>query len=385
MISLFQFFPRTTFRVFSCLAFACAIVSAHAHKASDSYVSLRAEGSTLTGHWDIALHDLDQVIPLDTNADGNITWGEVRSRQPEIAKYAASHLQVRTGDTALQMKVTELLVEDFSDGTYAVLRFALEGSGLARIIQVDYRAFFDLDAQHRGLMRLESGGKIHSAIFSPEKPCQQFDLTTPSPWRQFIDFGREGVWHIWIGFDHILFLLALLLPSVLRRGSNGWEVVDGFRPAFIKVLKIVTAFTIAHSITLSLATLDVVRLPSRLVEATIAASVVLAALNNIRPIFPERGWMVAFVFGLIHGFGFANVLADLGLTNQTLALALVGFNLGVELGQLAIVVVFLPLAFSLRSSWVYQKLTFRFGSAMIAVLAATWMAERIGDFKVLPF
>src|SRR5207249_427471 len=174
-------------------------------------------------------------------------------------------------------------------------------------------------------------------------------------------------WHIWLGFDHILFLLALLLPSVLRRGPGGWEVVDGFRPALIKMLKIVTAFTVAHSITLSLATLGILRLPARLVESAIAASVILAAVNNIRPIFPHRGWMVAFAFGLIHGFGFANVLADLGLAKETLALALVGFNLGVEIGQLAIVTAFLPIAFSLRESWVYQKLTFRFGSAMIAL------------------
>ena len=162
-------------------------------------------------------------------------------------------------------------------------------------------------------------------------------------------------------------------------------MVDRFRPALIKVLKIVTAFTAAHSITLSLATLEIVRLPSRLVESTIAASVILAALNNIRPILTERGWVVAFCFGLVHGFGFANALLDLGLARQTLALALVGFNLGVELGQLAIVAPFLPLAFGLRSSWVYQRLTFQFGSATIAFLAAAWMVERIFAIKLLPF
>ena len=141
----------------------------------------------------------------------------------------------------------------------------------------------------------------------------------------------------------------------------------------------------AHSITLSLATLGVVRLPSRFVEATIAASVIVAAVNNIRPILPERSWTVAFTFGLVHGFGFANVLTDLGLARQTLALTLVGFNLGVEVGQIAIVAVFLPLAYGLRGSWVYQRLTFRFGSAMIALLAATWMVERTLEVKWLPF
>src|SRR5688500_18724229 len=113
MFLLIQTFPRVIFRTQLCLAFALIVVSAHAHKASDSYLNLRVEGSTVTGQWDIALHDLDQVIPLDTNGDGNLAWGEVRSLQPEIAKYAVSHLQVRTGDTALQMRVTELLVEEF--------------------------------------------------------------------------------------------------------------------------------------------------------------------------------------------------------------------------------------------------------------------------------
>ncbi|HYT59916.1 MAG TPA: HupE/UreJ family protein, partial [Haliangiales bacterium] len=231
----------------------------------------------------------------------------------------------------------------------------------------------------------EYAGKVQTRVFQPEKPTQQFPLLAPSRGRQFLDFNREGVRHIWTGLDHILFLLALLLPSVLKREAPGWRVVERFRPALINVLKIVTAFTIAHSITLSLATLGIVRVSSRLVEPAIAASVILAALNNIRPILAERGWVVAFGFGLVHGFGFANVLAELGLARQTLALALVGFNLGVELGQLAIVAAFLPLAFGLRGSWIYQRLTFQAGSAIIALLAATWMMERILNLKWLPF
>ena len=158
-----------------------------------------------------------------------------------------------------------------------------------------------------------------------------------------------------------------------------------FRAALIDVLKIVTAFTVAHSITLSLATLGFVSLPSRLVEASIAASVVLAALNNVWPLFHGRRWMVAFCFGLIHGFGFASVLVDLGLPQGTLALALVGFNLGVEAGQLTIVAAFLPLAYAVRRSWFYRRLVMIGGSLAIAVLAAVWLCERLFMFKVLPF
>ena len=157
------------------------------------------------------------------------------------------------------------------------------------------------------------------------------------------------------------------------------------RPALVNVLKIVTAFTVAHSITLSLSALGYVHLPTRLVESAIAASVVLAAFNNLVPFFAERGWMVAFGFGLLHGFGFANALRDLGLHTGQLAATLFGFNLGVEIGQLAIVAVFFPLALSLRELIFYQRFVLRLGSAAIMMIASGWLAERMFDFKWLPF
>ena len=157
------------------------------------------------------------------------------------------------------------------------------------------------------------------------------------------------------------------------------------RPAVLNVLKIVTAFTVAHSLTLSLAALGLVHPPSRWVESAIAASVVLAALNNLLPFFAGRGWLVAFGFGLVHGFGFANALRDLGLQSGELAATLFGFNLGVEVGQLAIVAAFLPLALAARHLVFYRRLVLRAGSAAILGVATTWLAERVLDFKWLPF
>jgi hypothetical protein len=184
------------------------------------------------------------------------------------------------------------------------------------------------------------------------------------------------VWHIWIGIDHILFLLALLLPAVLRREGGRWLPAPSYRFAFWDVLAIVTAFTVAHSITLTLATLGWVTLPSRPVESLIAASVVLAAANNVWPLAGGRRWLVAFGFGLVHGFGFAGALAELGLPPGALALSLLGFNVGVELGQLAIVVLFLPLAYALRRTGFYRRGVLVGGSLAIAALAFAWFVQR---------
>jgi HupE / UreJ protein len=210
-------------------------------------------------------------------------------------------------------------------------------------------------------------------------------LQAPYAWQTLRQYIVEGVWHIWIGFDHILFLMSLLLPAVLVWRQGMWRPATRFGEAFWDVFKIVTSFTVAHTITLSLATLGAIELPSRWVESAIAASVMLAALNNVFPLVHGRRWTVAFGFGLIHGFGFASVLADLGLPQQTLLLALVGFNVGVECGQLAIVALFLPLAYAARRTWLYQKLILVLGSLLIVLIALAWFSERAFDLEVLPF
>lgn len=361
--------------------------SVQAHKPSDSYLSLQVTDAGVNGQWDIALRDLDFAIGLDADGDGKITWGETRAKHAEIAAYALARLRVE-GDDGQPCPVTAVgpqLVDRHTDGAYTVMQLQVACAHPPRQLAVAYSLFSDIDPQHRGLLKLETRGQARTAIFSPEASEQRFMLGQADWISQFVDYAREGVWHIWIGFDHILFLLSLLLPAVLLWQAPRWQADASFKAAFWDVARIVTAFTVAHSITLSLATLGVVSLPSRWVESAIAASVVLAALNNLRPVIQGRRWLVAFCFGLIHGFGFASVLADMGLPQGALALALVGFNLGVECGQLAIVAVFLPLAFGLRRTWFYQRLVFTGGSLLIALLASAWLAERVLNFKVLPF
>lgn len=374
---------KVAIRALAAALLALSATGAFAHKPSDSYLAISVEGTEVHGQWDIALRDLDFAIGLDDNGDGNITWGEVKAHQTEIAAYALARLKLRSGGADCPVHATAFLADDHSDGAYSVMRFEGACKFEADAIEIGYSLFADLDPQHKGLLRLEHGGGTRTGIFSPERATQSFELEKISAVTQFFDYAREGVWHIWIGFDHILFLLSLLLPAVLVFGAGRWQAVDRFAPAFWDVFKIVTSFTVAHSITLSLAALGVVSLPSRLVESAIATSVVLAALNNVFPLVHGRRWMVAFFFGLIHGFGFASVLRDLGLPRNALLIALVGFNLGVEGGQLAIVSAFLPVAYWLRSTWFYRRLVFIGGSLAIVAVSGIWLVERAFNMKII--
>lgn len=370
------------------LFLALATQTASAHDPSKSYLGLTLESNQLAGQWDIPLRDLQTVVPLDPDKEGFISWEKLNAHFHDISAYAFAHLKLTMDGERATPRLTngEPTVEEFSDGAYVQLMFVVEKSGgIPNALRADYTLFFETNSLHRGLLRLEADGRVQSAVFVPDHSSQQFQLQTPRPMHEFLAFLREGIWHIWTGYDHILFLIALLLPSVLQREAGQWRGVAALRPAFVNVLKIVTAFTVAHSLTLSLATLGIVKIPSRVTESAIAVTVALAAANNLRPLIYERGWMVAFGFGLIHGFGFATALSDLGLHRAALALTLVGFNFGVEIGQLAIVAAFLPVAFALRRTWLYQKPLLCVGSAAIILLATAWCVERVLNVKWMPF
>jgi HupE / UreJ protein len=374
-----------------------ASTNALAHKPSDSYLTMSAQagGSDVAVRWDISLRDLDYVLQLDRDNDGALTWGEVRARGDDITKYATANLTLSSKDKPCALTTAApLQLDKHSDGTYAVLSLnAACGAALSDALQVKYSLLFDVDPSHRGLVQWLPPGEKEalSVILGTESATQNLPLQPPSQWQSFKQYVVEGAFHIWIGYDHILFLLSLLLPAVLifRRndtntakklfGNSQTLPAESFWSALKEVLKVVTAFTLAHSITLSLAALGIVSLPSRLVESVIAASIIVAAIQNIRGVVDSKRWVMAFGFGLIHGFGFASVLADLGLPQNALVTALIGFNVGVELGQLAIVAVFLPLAFWLRATKFYQVGVFKWGSVLIALMALYWLVQRAFD------
>ena len=227
---------------------------------------------------------------------------------------------------------------------------------------------------------MTAGPVTHTGVLERGRHLRRLRLSEPSLRETFADFLHQGLWHIWLGFDHVAFLIALLLPSVLVRTGGGWTVADDDRRVFAEVLRVVTAFTVAHSVTLVLATLGLITLPGSIVEPAIALSVLWAAAVNLRPMPWVHGWPAAFAFGLLHGFGFAGALRELELPSRHLGWALLAFNVGVELGQVAIVAVFVPAAFASRERAWYQTRVLPYGSLMIAGLAVVWLGQRLSGF-----
>jgi hypothetical protein len=332
----------------------------------------------VTGHWDIALRDLDRVLSLDANGDGALTWAELSAQEQTLTSYALSRLTLDEGGQPCRLRAQSLSLVEHSDGAYARLPIVAHCLGATDQVTLRYQFLFDIDAQHRAIARLVQGTRDRSLVLGAETRITTFsrELAGDDTSSSMI---AEGIRHILAGLDHVLFLLALLLPVVLRPKSAASSPAPSIRVALRDVFKVVTAFTIAHSITLGLATLGIATIPPRIIEPAIAASVAIAALDNLWPVFGKDRWSVAFALGLLHGFGFSSALSDVGLSAGGLLQTLFAFNLGVELGQLAIVSLFVPLAFLFRRAWLYQFLVVRGGSLAIVVVSFVWLVERIGE------
>ncbi|MEM1139847.1 MAG: HupE/UreJ family protein [Pseudomonadota bacterium] len=378
-----------------CLVFALFVLllangPAQAHRLDESYIYLNVTDTELTGRFEITGKDLGLALPqLDGNEDGLVSPDEITAGEAEIAAYLTPRLEFFTGETRHPIVMDGLSFLEAEPGTFAQLGFTIPTLGAPpKVLEVSYRFLFDgADRFHRGFALIESNPRIgiaenessFSLIFSPGNERQTLYLDG-SPWTVvFSDFVRHGIWHILIGYDHILFLCTLLLPAVLVLRGRAWEPADTFGDAFLFVVKVISLFTVAHAITLTLSVFDLVSLPVRLVEAVIALSIAVVAANNIRPFLMSRTWAVVFVFGMVHGFGFANVLDPLGINRQSTLAALAGFNLGVELGQILIIAILLPALFLLRSHSLYQPLVLRLGSACLIFVAGLWFVERTFD------
>ena len=379
-------------RVLAVLAIGIVfILPAQAHKASDAYLQLSRAGDQLNLRWDISLRDLDATLDIDKDGDQKLSWGEVKARMDDIRAYALAHLQLQQGRCVLN-EAQPPAIEGRVDGTYLVLQLQSQCAAGDRL-DVDYRLFKEVDPTHRGLLRVDMGSAAAPALRSLDPVggavavALPHDAKTASPSPESsgdTSFLLDGIHHILIGYDHILFLICLLLPAVLVRTREGWRPVARWQQAVWPMLATVTMFTLGHSITLALAGLKIVSLSPRLIEPAIALTIIVAAVDNIVPVLRGRRRIFTFLFGLIHGFGFANVLAELDLPVASFVSALLRFNLGVEAGQLIIVTIALTVLLALRSWRRYPPVVLRGGSVFAVIVAALWFVERVFDLKILP-
>ena len=359
--------------------------SAQAHKASDSFLRATVAGERVEIRWDIALRDLEFAIGLDDNADGAITWGEVRGQETAIDAYALSRLAVVGDGQRCSLEAAPgLKINEHSDGRYAVLSLIARCPTALQRLAIDYGLLFDIDAQHRGLLNLVFGSSTQAAVFAPDRRLQTFEAGQPA--HLFGTYFREGVWHVWSGADHMLFLAGLFLPAVLRRRKGGWEPAASLTMALRETIALVTAFTCAHAITLALAATGSISPSSRLIESLVAATVLFAGLNNLLPMVQRRLWLLAAFFGLIHGAAIAGALLELGLPTQGRVTALLAFNVGVELAQLALVAVVVPLCFAGRNSAGFRNAVLVPGSLIVAIAGLAWLLQRALGLPIpMPF
>lgn len=361
------------FALTALFALALQIESARAHLSSDSYlhIDIDADGRP-SGQWDISLRDLDAAIGL-AGDDGVITWGRLKARRAAIEAYAFDRLSI----DGCALRPNDLLVDRHAGAAYAVLRFTAICQPTPAPRRLHYRLLFDLDPTHRGLLTLVTPSGERSEVLSPDRADMDLDRVDESTSGSFLHFLGFGVSHILFGYDHLLFVAVLMIFAAFHRSETGWKPLDGFGASALQTLAILTAFTLAHGVTLTLSLFHFIDAPARYVEPAVAATIMGAAIDNLLPLLSFARWTIAFGFGLVHGLAFATALGPMRLSTSGSLLALAGFNGGVELGQITVAALLMPLVFTARRKSVYVSFVAPALTALAFLLALLWFIDRI--------
>lgn len=363
-----------------------SIASVFAHSFNESYVYFDVTEDTLSGRVEVTLADLTRISAQSDKVETKLTKEQATAMKEEFFSYFAERIVLMSNGERLPVTFDGIAFLDTEVDSFAQLAFDV-GNITTTPVSLDmaYNGVFgDIDPTHRGYALIgsntrngmdENEGYI-SLIFSPGEGSKKLYLNDEPTFNVAMTFLEHGVWHIWLGFDHVLFLITLLLSAVMIVKAQQWVPEETLKDSLKKTIIIVTVFTLAHTITLTLATFNIIVLPVLFVEAVIAASIAVVAIGNLFPRLHIKSWLIVFIFGLFHGFGFANVLEPLGLDPARKALGLVAFNIGVELGQLAIVLVVFPILFLVRKHPAYRPIALQLGSIALIAIALFWFWER---------
>jgi hypothetical protein len=359
------------------LCLAClAPRSACAHAASTSFLSIQlpAADAPIDVRWDMSLQDIAWTVFIDADYDGNVTWQEIQDARPALATAVLGQISLKRGvPCALAVKDFALAVRNEQNFLSVAMLANCSQRGL---LSVSGPLFMSGDASQRVLLSAVRDGQQLTGVMSAADPVWN-EPAQASAWSSFVRFIGEGVWHVLIGYDHIAFVLLLLLPSVMRPVEGKWQGAEGLRQVARDLVTIITAFTVAHSITLALAVTGTVKLPTQPIEVAIAASIAVAGGLNLMPRLSRLRLPLAFGFGFVHGFGFANALSEIDAAGSSLVPLLAGFNIGVELAQLGIVAVVLPLIYAMRTTRWYANGVLPLGSCALGMAGLVWMLQRV--------
>jgi hypothetical protein len=356
---------------------ASAAPAAQAHAVSTSFlaVDVPRDGAPVELRWDLALQDLVWMVFIDTDVDGVATWGEIQAAEPAIATAVLGQLALERGGAACRLRVHDFALARRLEQNF--LSVALEARcPRPGTLHVGGPLFMSGDASQRVLLSARRGDDAFQGVITPDSGGWA-EPTAVSTWRTFARFVGEGIWHVWLGYDHIAFVLLLLLPAVLRPVEGRWRGATGLPQVARDIVTIITAFTIAHSVTLALAVTGTVKLPVKPIEVAIAASIAAAALLNLLPRYARWRLALAFGFGFVHGFGFANALAEIDAAGVKLLPLLAGFNIGVEIAQLSIVAAVLPLIYAARGTRWYAAGALPLGSCALGAAGLVWLVQRL--------
>ena len=366
---------------------------ARAHSGEESYVYLSIFDTAIEGRVEFPVADLGEVLGLEIPQDEPGATAAISASLPATQQYAKDHLSLGDGNIRWNLEFEGFEILEISNGTYVLLPFTVDRAfepSVPRLFNASYEGIIESKPERSALLIIETdfgsgtfkNEEVPLLRFTSDQTNQLVDLENPSVFKGFAAVVGLGAEHIQIGSDHILFIIALVLPAVLLfRRPNGWVPATDFGSSLWRVVKIATSFTIAHTITLTLGGLGIVEIPSSIVEPIIALSIGLAALHNLRPVFFNKEWLVAFGFGLFHGFGFASLLSDLGLDRSNRIISLFGFNLGIELGQVAVILLVFPALFLLRRTRLYLPFM-NLGSVALVAIAFGWFVDRVFDLDV---
>jgi len=372
-------YSRFSLLLTQALFLLCVYGSALAHQTGNSYLTVSEADGRLQLEIDFIVRDLGNLLQtLGQPNEPPPAPDKLLSLQAPITTAIQKSLTITVDEQAMPLEFLTQSVVLHNDGLYVRQRFS--GSNLpadAKFIVVRYEFFTQNDKLGRAFFKLVMRNDEISSVFDQTSSIQRFALGETKRWSTIGLFTKEGAKHIWEGADHLLFLLTLLLPGLMLIKPANTVITTDRRVAEKFALKVITAFTLAHSITLACSVLGWVSLPDRFIESMIALSIMVSAALNLQNRFTFSHWKLAFVFGLIHGMGFANGLKELGLSSMYFLETLFAFNLGVELGQLsAVVLVALPVVFWVKSHEAKTALL-RWGSVAVFLMALFWLVQRL--------